>query len=93
MEHADIVLDRQALDGATDEKGRNAGKTRVQFDLPPRSMKILGELKEKTDAASYAEVFKNAIKLYDGIIGELEKGSEFMIRDASGAVYPFRMFL
>ncbi len=74
------------------EKVRSIGKTRVQFDLPARSMKILGELKDKTDAASYAEVFKNAIKLYDGIISEVERGSEFLIRDREGNVSTFRMF-
>lgn len=75
------------------EKVQNIGKTRVQFDLTPRAMALLTELKEKTDAASYAEVVKNALKLYDGLISEVEKGSEFLIRDKDGQVAPFRMFL
>jgi len=56
-------------------------------------MKILVELKEKTDAASYAEVFKNALKLYDGIISEVERGGEFMLRDAAGNLATFKMCL
>jgi hypothetical protein len=76
-----------------EEKTRSAEKTRVQFDLPPRSMKILVELKDKTDAVSYAEVFKNALKLYDGIISEVEKGNQFLVRDASGNMTEFKMFL
>jgi hypothetical protein len=78
---------------ALDEKVRRVGKSRVQLDLTPRAMALLTELKEKTDAASYAEVFKNAMKLYDGIISEVERGSEFLIRDKDGKVSEFRMFL
>jgi hypothetical protein len=74
-----------------DEKVRN--KSRVQLDLTPRAMALLTELKEKTDAATYAEVFKNAMKLYDGIISEIDRGSEFLIRDKDGKVSEFRMFL
>jgi hypothetical protein len=68
-------------------------KSRVQLDLTPRAMALLVELKEKTEAATYAEVFKNAMKLYDGIISEVEKGTEFLIRDKDGRVSEFRMFL
>jgi hypothetical protein len=56
-------------------------------------MALLTGLKEKTEAASYAEVFRNAMKLYDGIISELERGAEFLIRDKDGKVCEFRMFL
>jgi hypothetical protein len=80
-----------AQDGAA-EAARAGGKTRVQFDLPARSMSLLTELKEKTDAASYAEVFKNALKLYDGLISEVERGSEFLVRDRDGNLSSFRMF-
>jgi hypothetical protein len=79
--------------GAAAEKVQPISKSRVQFDLTPRSMAMLTELKTKTDAATYAEVFKNAMKLYDGIISEIERGSEFLIRDKDGNVSEFRMFL
>ncbi len=75
------------------EKVRQLGKNRVQLDLSPRAMSQLAELKEKSDAASYAEVFKNAMKLYDGIVTEIERGSTFLIRDKDGKVSEFRMFL
>jgi hypothetical protein len=77
---------------ADDPSPRGGTKTRVQFDLPPRSMALLTELKEKTDAASYAEVFKNALKLYDGLITEVERGGEFLLRDRDGNIAAFRMF-
>jgi len=70
-----------------------APKNRVQFDLPPRSMERLNVLKAKTEAASYAEVLKNALRLYEALIEETERGNEFMVRNADGVVTPYRMFL
>jgi len=75
------------------ENVKPPGKSRVQLDLQPRTMAMLNELKEKTDSASYAEVFKNAMKLYDGIITEIERGNTFLIRDPDGKISEFRMFL
>jgi len=86
------LLEKDKAAGITDDRGRGNDKTRVQFDLPPRAMKILAELKDKTDASSYAEVFKNALKLYDGIITEVEKGKQFLVRDAAGETTEFKMF-
>ena len=80
-------------DSVADDKVRGIAKTRVQFDLSPRAMKLLSELKDKTEAASYAEVFKNALKLYDGLIAEAERGGEFLVRDKDGAVSSLKLFL
>jgi hypothetical protein len=66
---------------------------RVQIDLSPSAMDRLDDLKEKIEAASYAEVMKNALKLYAGIIQEVENGSEFLVRDKSGKTSAFKMFL
>jgi hypothetical protein len=74
-------------------KADEQAKTRVQFDLSPRAVNVLNELKDKTGAGSYAEVIRNAIKLYDGLITEVENGAEFMIRNKDGSVSPFKMFL
>lgn len=77
----------------TQDKVRSIAKSRVQLDLTPRSMNLLSELKEKTEASSYAEVIRNALKLYDGMITEAERGNEFMVRDKSGTISPFKVFL
>jgi len=68
-------------------------KNRVQFDLPPRSMERLNALKLKTEASSYAEVVKNALRLYEALIEETESGKQFLVRDANGQVFPYRLFL
>jgi hypothetical protein len=67
-------------------------KNRVQFDLPPRSMDRLNVLKVKTEAASYAEVVKNALRLYEALIEETESGKQFFVRDENGALSPYRLF-
>jgi len=68
-------------------------KNRVQFDLPPRSLDRLNALKLKTEASSYVEVLKNALRLYEALIEESEKGNEFLIRNEDGTITPYRMFL
>jgi hypothetical protein len=75
------------------ERSSKVVKNRVQFDLPPRSMDRLNALKVKTEAASYAEVVKNALRLYEALIEETEQGRTFLIRDENGAIAPFRMFV
>ena len=68
-------------------------RNRVQFDLPPRSMDRLNVLKTKTEASSYVEVIKNALRLYEALIEETESGKQFFVRDENGAMIPYRMFL
>ncbi len=68
-------------------------KNRVQFDLAPKSMDRLNVLKLKTEAASYAEVVKNALRLYEALIEETESGKQFFVRDETGVLSPYRLFL
>ena len=68
-------------------------KVRVQLDFAPRSMDRLNALKERTEASSYAEVVKNALKLYEGLIDEVEGGKQFFVRDAEGVLVPYKLFL
>jgi hypothetical protein len=68
-------------------------KDRVQLDFAPRSMARLNALKAKTEASSYAEVVKNALRIYEALIEEAEGGKQFLVRDQDGVVSPFRLFL
>lgn len=67
-------------------------KNRVQFDLPPRSMDRLNVLKLKTESASYAEVVKNALRLYEALIEDTESGKQFFVSDEKGVLSPYRLF-
>jgi hypothetical protein len=65
---------------------------RVQLDLPPRAFDRLQQLKSETEASTYAEVIRNALKLYAAAI-EIEKaGKEFMVKNKDGTIYPLLIF-
>jgi hypothetical protein len=67
--------------------------TRVQLDLPPRSMQRLTALKELTEASSYAEVIRNTLQLYEGLIRESQDGKRFLVEDKTGKQSPLPIFL
>ncbi len=58
--------------------------TRVQLDMPPRSMDRLRALKDKTEAASYAEVLRNALRFYEFLVEEAEQGKVVVTEDKDG---------
>lgn len=58
--------------------------TRVQLELPDRAFERLKKLKEVTEAASYAEVLKSALRLYESLIQEAEAGNTVCIRKPDG---------
>lgn len=67
-------------------------KQRVQIDLPEKSMSRLSELKAETEASSYGEVIKNALRLYEAVIGEAKAGNQFLVRDRKGNVREYVIF-
>lgn len=66
---------------------------RIQLDLPPRALNRLTSLKKKTEAVSYAEVIKNALRVYEAVVDANEAGAQLLIRDQQGAVSPLRVLL
>lgn len=64
---------------------------RIQMDMPPRSVERLKRLQEVTEAASYAEVMKNALRLYEALIEEIEAGNEIMVKRGKDTV-PLMIF-
>ena len=62
-------------------------KDRVQLDFAPRAMERLNALKAKTEASSYAEVVKNALRIYEALIEETESGKKFLVQDKNGALH------
>lgn len=65
---------------------------RIQLDMPEKAVLRLQILKEKTEAVSYAEVVKNALRLYEAVIEERERGGVFQIRDTAGVVKEYVIF-
>ncbi len=68
------------------------GVKRVQLDLPKKSLQRLQDLKRSTEASSYAEVIKNALRLYESVIAEAEAGSSFLVRAAKGQIKEYLIF-
>jgi hypothetical protein len=64
--------------------------TRVQLELPEPSIERLKTLKDKTEAASYAEVIKHALRLYEALIDEAEAGNEVLIKSHDGTERVYR---
>ena len=77
---------------AVPESGERS-TTRVQLEMPPQAMERLTRLKEKTEAASYAEVIRNALRVFEALAEEHDKGSEFLLRRADGQTVAYRIFL
>jgi Arc/MetJ-type ribon-helix-helix transcriptional regulator len=67
--------------------------TRVQLEMPPQAMERLTRLKEKTEAASYAEVIRNALRVFEALAEEHEKGSEFSLKRIDGQTVAYKIFL
>jgi Arc/MetJ-type ribon-helix-helix transcriptional regulator len=67
--------------------------TRVQLELPPQAMERLQRLKDRTEAASYAEVIRNALRLFEALVDEHEKGAEFSLKRADGETVAYKIFV
>ena len=78
--------------GAGPETGERA-TTRVQLELPPQAMERLQRLKDKTEAASYAEVIRNALRVLEALVDEHEKGSAFSLKRPDGEVVAYQIFV
>ena len=80
-----------AIEASGAEPGR--ATTRVQLELPPQAMERLQRLKDRTEAASYAEIIRNALRLFEALVEEHEKGAEFSLKRADGETIAYKIFL
>jgi hypothetical protein len=67
--------------------------TRIQLELPTASMERLTLLKKKTEATSYAEVTKNAFKLYERLMQLADDGQTLCVRDKDGSTRDLEIFV
>jgi hypothetical protein len=85
---------RAAAD-AMETGGEGPGRqtTRVQLEMPPQAMERLQRLKDRTEAASYAEVIRNALRLFEALVDEHEKGAEFSLKRPDGETIAYKIFV
>ncbi|WP_218587270.1 hypothetical protein [Nitrosospira sp. Nsp11] len=55
-------------------------------------MERLEDLKDKTEATSYAEVVKNALRLYESMILKHEEGNRFLLKNPQGELTEYEVF-
>jgi hypothetical protein len=67
--------------------------TRVQLEMPPQAMVRLQKLKDRTEAASYAEVIRSALRLFEALVEEHEKGAEFSLKRPNGETVAYKIFV
>jgi hypothetical protein len=67
--------------------------TRVQLEMPPQAMERLQRLKDKTEAASYAEVIRNALRVFEALVQEHDAGAEFSLKRPNGETVAYRIFV
>jgi len=83
---------RRRFHGEEPETGERA-TTRVQLEMPPQAMERLQKLKDRSEAASYAEVIRNALRLYEALVEEHEKGAEFSLKRPDGETVQYKIFV
>ncbi|MSP48441.1 MAG: hypothetical protein EXQ95_03835 [Alphaproteobacteria bacterium] len=86
------LADPRPQDAAEEKKDSGRKTTRVQLELMPQSMERLKRLREMTEAVSYAEVLKNALRLYEALIEEADAGNKFQVRAKDGSVTSYKIF-
>ena len=74
------------------EKNSMSKTTRVQMELPEKSMDRLKRLKDASEASSYTEVAKNAFRLYEKMIELYEQDNKLLIEDADGNMKRLELF-
>jgi len=60
--------------------------TIVTLRFKPEQVARLDELKAKTESDDYADVFKNALRVYEWLIRETDEGKTFYTRDGDGKI-------
>lgn len=61
-------------------------KQRVQFDFSPEALKRLETMQELLDAPTKAEVVRNALKVYEWLLTQIDPESTIEVQDKEGKV-------
>lgn len=61
--------------------GKRITQKRVQINLSERAYNRLEELKSKTDALSAADVVREALRVYEALVDEVNSGKTIVLED------------
>jgi hypothetical protein len=65
---------------------------RVQMELSNSSFERLNRIKELTESPSYTEVMNDALRLFEYVLDEEEKGSKFLVESSDGRLTHIKIF-
>jgi len=65
---------------------------RIQFDVEEKALARLDRLKNLTEATSYAEVIRSALRLYEAIIDDGGHNARLVIQKPDGTTAIVRVF-
>lgn len=66
---------------------------RVQMDLSERSFDRLKKLKKEVDAASYSEVLRDALQLYEFFVLKDQEKKRFFVETEDGHKQEIKIFI
>lgn len=73
-----------AKNGDKEADGRKEKSFRLQLVLPEASFNRLENMKEATEASSYSEVIRRALRILEGLVAESEAGNTVVVRRPDG---------
>jgi len=76
----------------TTEKAEAKKTRRVQMELSEDSFARLQKVKEMSEASSYTDVVKDALRLYEYVLNNEIDGTKFMLEDNKGRVTAVKIF-
>ena len=76
-------MQQQAI-GEVNSRPEKAQHKKVQFDFSPDALKRLETLKTQVDAATMAEVVRNALKVYEWMVTQIDPDYTLEIQDEKG---------
>jgi hypothetical protein len=84
---------KTAAPGGAAPAGEISGRrNRVTISLSDKSVEAFRELRKQTDADSDSEVFRNALRLYLGLLRAHQSGKKLCLRNPDGSLEPVELF-
>jgi len=70
----------------------NEPRTTISMTLPQSSIERLEKLRTTMEADSIADVVANALRLFEALVAEAEKKTQFFVRREGSEIEPFEIF-
>lgn len=86
LQNFEVIDGNRAKSSDPVNEGKRLSRTaRLQLILPERSVERLEAIKEVTEAASYAEVIRRALRLYEGVLAATQEGGQLTLKKTDGS--------